>query len=229
MTRYRYTVLPQRASFRDEADLLNWKVRAVPDRSNLGTLCISPGLSSRYSDHGEAIGKWRAYWGHSGQGQDCECGDDRQSRNNIWVQCSSSNASAFPARSLWPVGRRGAPLQTRVAHHVLSRITAPALLSHVRSVGNLLQSRLDDISKGYPDLVAGHIRGRGLMLGLPMTRPEYPGQLVKLARERGVLLLTCGQSTVRFVPSLIISEDEIERICGVVQKVLAAMASSYAR
>ncbi len=58
----------------------------------------------------------------------------------------------------------------------------------------------------FPDIVK-EIRGRGLILGLQLSRDPAP--LVTAARERGLLVITCGKDTLRFVPPLIISESEI--------------------
>ncbi|GAA5918915.1 hypothetical protein JCM1841_006678 [Sporobolomyces salmonicolor] len=117
----------------------------------------------------------------------------------------------------------GAPLQTRVAHHVLTRIAAPSFLASVNSVGASLQSRLAALSSLFPRLVAGPPRGRGLILGLPFKRDEYVQRVVKLMRERGVLVLSCGKQTIRFVPSLVVSEDEVERCVDTLESVLVVL------
>ncbi|KAG5929821.1 acetylornithine aminotransferase, partial [Claviceps africana] len=58
----------------------------------------------------------------------------------------------------------------------------------------------------FPELVR-EIRGRGLILGLQLR--EDPAAIVKAARERGLLVITAGVNTLRFVPSLLVTEDEI--------------------
>jgi len=44
-----------------------------------------------------------------------------------------------------------------------------------------------------------------------------------LMRERGVLVLSCGKSTVRFVPSLVVSEEEVERCVDTLESCLIVM------
>ena len=51
------------------------------------------------------------------------------------------------------------------------------------------------------------VRGRGLILGIQMS--EDPTPVVKAARERGLLVITAGLNTLRFVPSLTVSGEEI--------------------
>ncbi|GAA5996808.1 aspartate aminotransferase family protein [Rhodotorula paludigena] len=117
----------------------------------------------------------------------------------------------------------GQPLQTRVAHHVVSRLATPSFLSHVSSVGSYLHSRLSALHTLFPRLVAGAPRGRGLILGVPFTRDEYVQRIVKLMRERGVLVLSCGKATVRFVPSLTVSEEEAEKCVDVLESALLTL------
>ncbi|GAA5833821.1 hypothetical protein JCM9279_001633 [Rhodotorula babjevae] len=117
----------------------------------------------------------------------------------------------------------GQPLQTRVAHHVVSRISAPSFLTHVQTVGSYLHSRLSVLPTLFPRLVAGPPRGRGLILGLPFKRDEYVQRIVKLMRERGVLVLSCGKQTVRFVPSLTLTEQEAEKCVDVLESALLTL------
>ncbi|KDE09241.1 hypothetical protein MVLG_00561 [Microbotryum lychnidis-dioicae p1A1 Lamole] len=117
----------------------------------------------------------------------------------------------------------GGPLQTRVAHHVLGRISEPAFLENVTSTSKVLRERLATLPGLFPRLIAGPPRGRGLIMGIPFTRDEYVQRVLKLARERGVLLLGCGKSTVRFVPSLIITTEELEKAMDVLESCLVVV------
>ncbi|GAA5854273.1 hypothetical protein JCM8547_001760 [Rhodosporidiobolus lusitaniae] len=117
----------------------------------------------------------------------------------------------------------GQPLQTRVAHHVVSRLATPSFLSSVSSVGSSLHSRLSALPSLFPRLISGPPRGRGLILGLPFNSDNYVQRVVKLMRERGVLVLSCGKQTVRFVPSLTVSEEEVEKCVDVLESCLVVL------
>ncbi|GAA6026154.1 hypothetical protein JCM11491_001703 [Sporobolomyces phaffii] len=117
----------------------------------------------------------------------------------------------------------GAPLQTRVAHHVVERIADPKFIASVSSVGATLEARLAALPSLFPRLVAGPPRGRGLILGLPLTSDHAVQRVVKLMRERGVLVLSCGKMTVRFVPSLVVTEQEVERCVDTLESCLVVM------
>ena len=118
----------------------------------------------------------------------------------------------------------GAPLQTRVAHHVVTRITRPEFLSHVNHVAAHLFDRLSTISARFPSLVPSEIRGKGLILGLPLANEHLPGRVAEMCREKGVLFLTCGNNTLRLVPSLIVSEKEVDQAMDVLESVLTELA-----
>ena len=62
------------------------------------------------------------------------------------------------------------------------------------------------------------------MLGLQLTKDPTP--IIQAARERGLLLITCGTNTLRFVPPLVVSEEEIEIGVGVLRE---AMGVAFGR
>ncbi|SPO03312.1 probable acetylornithine aminotransferase precursor [Cephalotrichum gorgonifer] len=108
----------------------------------------------------------------------------------------------------------GNPLACRLAHYIVSRLADPELQKGVRSASESFKRGFEALQMQYPDLVK-EVRGRGLILGVQLT--EDPGAIIKAARERGLLVISAGQNTLRFVPSLLISEEEISeglRILG---------------
>ena len=114
----------------------------------------------------------------------------------------------------------GNPLACRLAHHILSRLTDPSLLSSVAEKEELFRHHFQQLRSRFPDHV-GEVRGRGLILGLQLKADPTP--IITAARERGLLVITCGTNTLRFVPPLVISEQEIEdgmRILGEAMEVV---------
>lgn len=117
----------------------------------------------------------------------------------------------------------GAPLQTRAGLHVFERIAQQDFLDHVTDAGEQLRSRLSALVDQFPDMLSGPVRGRGLIQGLPCKTAEIPGQIVKACRERGLLVLSCGNNTVRFVPSLTITSEEIDQACDILEGALTSL------
>ncbi|KLU81728.1 acetylornithine aminotransferase [Magnaporthiopsis poae ATCC 64411] len=117
----------------------------------------------------------------------------------------------------------GNPLACRLAHHVLSRLADPDLQVAVMAKGAVLASGLNQLWRKYPALIS-EIRGRGLILGLQLTSDPTP--ILAAARERGLLLITAAQNTIRFVPSLTISEAEIQEGLGILDQAIASTQAS---
>ncbi|KAL8820520.1 MAG: hypothetical protein Q9191_007499 [Dirinaria sp. TL-2023a] len=116
----------------------------------------------------------------------------------------------------------GNPLACRLAHHVLSRLSEPSLQAGVLAKERVFREGFETLKRRFPDRIT-EIRGRGLILGLQLDRDPTP--IVTAARERGLLIITCGTNTLRFVPPLVISEEEIEeglRILGDAMEVVFA-------
>ncbi|KAI9769604.1 MAG: acetylornithine aminotransferase [Candelina submexicana] len=111
----------------------------------------------------------------------------------------------------------GNPLACRLAHYCFSRLSDPELQAGVLTKEKVFRRHFDKLRHRFPNIVK-EVRGRGLILGLQLGRDPAP--LVTAARERGLLVITCGKDTLRFVPPLIISENEIEEGMGVLQEAM---------
>jgi acetylornithine/N-succinyldiaminopimelate aminotransferase len=108
----------------------------------------------------------------------------------------------------------GNPFTTHVAHHVVGRIADPAFLASVQQKGELLVDLLEELNS--PHIL--EIRGEGLMVGVEMDIET--SQIMTKAQERGLLVLIAGPTVLRFVPPLIISEDEIKQAVATVGEIL---------
>ena len=101
----------------------------------------------------------------------------------------------------------GNPLACRLAHYIFSRLSEPDLQQSVREKEKVFRTGFERLQRRFPDVVQ-EVRGRGLILGLQLRQDPTP--IVTAARERGLLIITCGTNTLRFVPPLVISDEEIE-------------------
>ncbi|KAF7532676.1 hypothetical protein G7054_g7730 [Neopestalotiopsis clavispora] len=114
----------------------------------------------------------------------------------------------------------GNPLGCRIACNTVPRLAGTELLDHVRSMSNILLERLKELQKNHPDLIL-EIRGRGLLVGMQVSR--LAEDIVTEARERGLLIMTALNNTLRLVPSLLITQDEIREACGILEEVFTVM------
>lgn len=110
----------------------------------------------------------------------------------------------------------GGPFVASVALHVLERIADPSLLAHVKCEGSWMGSALHAIGARTGRVRA--IRGVGFMWGIDVGEPA--GDVVARAREAGLLALTAGDHTVRLLPPLITSHDDLARGLAILEQVL---------
>ena len=117
----------------------------------------------------------------------------------------------------------GNPLACRLAHYIFSRLSERELQQGVLEKEQIFRKGFDRLQSLYPDMIK-EVRGRGLLLGLQLAQDPTP--IVSAARERGLLVITCGTNTLRFVPPLIISNEEIEEGLGILEDAMRAAFES---
>ncbi len=108
----------------------------------------------------------------------------------------------------------GNPFTTHVAHHVVGRIADPGFLADVKAKGDLLVDLLEELNS--PHIL--EVRGEGLMVGVQMDIEA--AQIMTKAYDRGLLVLIAGPNVLRFVPPLVISEEEIKQAVAIVGEIL---------
>ncbi|KAI7877403.1 acetylornithine and succinylornithine aminotransferase [Lichtheimia hyalospora FSU 10163] len=113
----------------------------------------------------------------------------------------------------------GNPLATGVALHVFGRISDQSFLKSVQEKGDALKGDLKALQDEMPDVIK-EVRGQGLLLGVELFKDPTP--VVKMARERGLLLVTAGCNTIRIVPPLVVTPEEgreaVARLAGALQE-----------
>jgi acetylornithine/N-succinyldiaminopimelate aminotransferase len=102
----------------------------------------------------------------------------------------------------------GGPLVAAAALATLDVVDDDALLSRVRVVGDRLRVGLEELR------VAGRVtdvRGRGLMLGADLPTPSA-ADVVSAGLAAGLVLNATGPSTLRFLPPLVVGEQDVDRL-----------------
>jgi len=111
----------------------------------------------------------------------------------------------------------GSPLACAIGNHVVGRLSTPEFIAQMTETSKYLEQRLLLLPKWYSGLLQGKVRGRGLIRGLGFKDAGMAGKVVRLARERGVLLLTAGNDAVRFVPSLNVKKTDVDLALDVLE------------
>lgn len=101
----------------------------------------------------------------------------------------------------------GGPLAASASLAVLNFIEAHGICQQVLDVGAKLKGALQQLCDKFQFL--DHVRGQGLMLALECKVPRAR-EVVSKALSHGLLLNATGDSTLRFVPPLILSASEVD-------------------
>lgn len=110
----------------------------------------------------------------------------------------------------------GNPLAMAVANAVFDVITGEGFLDHVNDVAATLREALGERVRAYPDLFE-EIRGLGLMTGLKCRVPNT--EIVNRLFAEGLLSVSAGDNTLRFVPPLIIENEHVEAAMAILDRV----------
>jgi acetylornithine/N-succinyldiaminopimelate aminotransferase len=110
----------------------------------------------------------------------------------------------------------GNPLMTAAGLAVLETVAAPAFLRAVESSGAYLAGELERLSARHG---LGAVRGRGLLLALDLGRP-IGTDIVTHAREAGLLINSPRPETLRFMPALNVTREEIGQMIGMLDRAI---------
>jgi 4-aminobutyrate aminotransferase len=104
--------------------------------------------------------------------------------------------------------------------------------ANAAKVGDYFMRRLQGLAGTYG--VVGEIRGKGLMIGMELVTDrtskvpakELCDALITRAYHNGLILLSCGLSTVRFMPPLMIGEADVDEAVDLLDRSLKEVLSS---
>jgi 4-aminobutyrate aminotransferase len=109
----------------------------------------------------------------------------------------------------------GNPLACAAAAAVLNEVRTPEFRARAEELGRRIRARLEALG-------AGEVRGLGPMLALelPEKSPERASRITAGARERGLVLLSCGMygNVIRILVPLTIDDELLERGLGLLEE-----------
>ena len=110
----------------------------------------------------------------------------------------------------------GNPVACAASLAVMDVMKSEHLLENATKQGNYIMKRLNE-AKEKSDIL-GDVRGKGLMIGAEIVEskktkapaPKKAEEIMMRAWKRGVAVITCGKSTIRFAPPLVITKDLVD-------------------
>ena len=114
----------------------------------------------------------------------------------------------------------GNPIAAAAGLVVLETVNTPAFLAEIKRKGDKIISSLKAMN--HPSIK--EVRGKGLMTGIDIENDAWPILEKGIANAKtgnpGLLLLSAGQKTLRFLPPYILSDAEIEEGLGILKSLL---------
>ena len=108
-------------------------------------------------------------------------------------------------------------------------------IANAGRVGALMLERLQGWKHSHPTV--GDVRGRGLMIGIELVKDKATrepagtlrNRVETLAFERGLMVLGCGENSIRLCPPLIVSESEAMVALDLLEDALTQAESEHVR
>jgi 4-aminobutyrate aminotransferase len=126
-------------------------------------------------------------------------------------------------RMTWTAGTHGStyggnPVSCAAALATIEVIREEHLLENADKVGTVLLEGLRDIQARRASV--REVRGLALMIGIELTDHDVSVAVEHRAFERGLLLLRCGDASVRMSPPLVFREDQARKALGIFEETL---------
>ncbi len=201
----------------------------------LRELCDRHGIMLIVDEVQSGVGRTGRWWGIENENVEPDI-----------VAFAKGIASGFPLGGIiaresvmtWKSGAHGStfggnPLALAAGLATIEVIEQENLLYRSLEAGCKIMTQLDEMMDNHPSI--GDVRGRGLMIGIEFVKDRVSRKRAKALRntiiqhafENGLLLLPCGESAVRMVPPLNISDDLIDEGMHIFEQSVTAAEEAH--
>jgi 4-aminobutyrate aminotransferase len=140
-------------------------------------------------------------------------------RSDIMVWEAGSHASTFG----------GNPVSCSAALATIELLESE-LMTNAKIRGEYLMTGLRELQKSIECM--GDVRGKGLMVGVELVKDreskerasDWRNEVIQKAFHKGLLLLGCGENTIRFCPALTVTAEEIDACLSIFEDSLREVA-----
>lgn len=158
------------------------------------------------------------------------------------ICCAKGIASGLPLGAIiarsdtmdWPSGSHastfgGNPISCRAALETLNLLDEE-YMQNAAERGEQLRNRLLELTREHTCL--GNVRGIGLMMAVDVLNPgrgthapDLREDIIQAAFQRGLLLLGCGESALRFCPPLCVTAHQVDEAIDLLADVITSVAT----
>lgn len=119
----------------------------------------------------------------------------------------------------------GNPISCRAALKTIE-LLENGLIENAATIGDYLLRKLKELQNEFE--LIGEVRGKGLMIGVELVRDrerktkaiEERNRVIQACFEKGLLILGCGENSIRLIPPLIITRREADLALSILEEVL---------
>ncbi len=105
---------------------------------------------------------------------------------------------------------------------ILEIMEADDLVTHAGAVGKHLQNRLHELAGEFE--VVTNPRGKGLMCAFDLPSTAYRNRVKEATYEEGAIVLGCGDRSIRFRTTLVITEAEVDEGIACLRRAIDAVS-----
>jgi 4-aminobutyrate aminotransferase len=124
----------------------------------------------------------------------------------------------------------GNPLSCVAADAVIDVIKEERLLENAAKQGSHIMKRLGELQESCK--IVGDVRGKGLMIGMEIVEdkeskkpaPQKVTEIMTRSWKRGINVITCGVSTIRVAPPIIITRELVDSALDIIEDVTKEVA-----
>jgi len=106
------------------------------------------------------------------------------------------------------------------------------LMANAAVQGERMMKGLRELQNSYECM--GDVRGKGLMIGVEFVKDretkekaiKWRGEVIAAAFRKGLLLLGCGENTIRFCPALTVTKDEVDVCLSIFEEAVREVANA---
>jgi len=126
------------------------------------------------------------------------------------------------------------PVAVEAGLATLGILKSEHVLQNVRRIGEKAKKRLLEMKEKYE--IVGDVRGMGLFLGVEIVRDkrskargeEEAKQIMDYCFRHGLLVIIAGRNTIRVIPPLVVTEEEMSEGLDILEEGIAAVNSALA-
>ena len=119
------------------------------------------------------------------------------------------------------------PVAIEAGLATLEVINSEKLMENATKMGGIAMKRLEEIKEDYE--IVGDVRGKGLFIGVEMVKDKKTKErgiresqaVTRECFKEGLILITAGRNTLRVIPPLNVSRDELEEGLDVMESAIA--------